>query len=758
MSNVDINVTVGANKGTSDYKTIILKSNHSFAQQVTLPNVKYIVKYNYDLGGTNFTMPYDCILEFDGGVITNGTIKCRNTRLIGNLDKNIDNIAVFSGTYKDYTNDNLYDKEYDSEAYSGLGRKIIGKNVVNGKNILTQAMLADKNTLYIIQYDYNLNGATITIPANCVLYFEGGKITNGSIVFSNTLLLGNYLFENIITMTGSVQNDFLDAEYINFTTDEREIFYLLKLYVKHLKFKKSHIYDISSPQISQSTAYWLVLKGEELNNRELDFNGSTIYFPVSNKTLIQYELMHLNNLKIKNLNFEGGSTNYSSFFHIYNGASNFAVEQCSFKNTGVTIYILSPNYEYSSYNVNINASFEGEGTNTAIPCQCVRMSAVDNFKLDINVKNYNLNRIIGLDGCSNGIINLNASEIKANSGAILIQEYAQTDEDANNVFLHCRNILINSFFNGYIFGHIFQFGHYVSTDDASVAVFANRNEDVHVDNIKLNIFARDVYGTPYWIIFPNTGRQIGTNGKHMNVRFWFDIDANIDIITSKSPGGSLVSLESPITPVDADDDINFTEMCLNLNIYGNIQYAGNPYISITNLDKHSLCRIAIKSVTRFDFYTGTLENSNPVFVFDRCENFRGLLASGKYYGTLKFNSTNPFFFDNQYLPNVKQVSVNDLELDTGNIYSSDFTRYCYRVCASASLTYDISNTYNKCAINDEYTILLKNITGLNRPFVVNDGSTEILSTYLIAGASVILKIGKINGVKYFYLLGQTATS
>lgn len=188
MSNVDINVTVGANKGTSDYKTIILKSNHSFAQQVTLPNVKYVVKYNYNLGGANFTMPYDCILEFDGGVITNGTINCRNTRLIGNLDKNIDNIAVFSGTYNDYTNDTLYDKEYDSEAYSGLGRKILGKNIVNGKNVLTQAMLADASTIYIIQYDYDLDGANITIPNNCILKFDGGSLNNGKIVGQRTII------------------------------------------------------------------------------------------------------------------------------------------------------------------------------------------------------------------------------------------------------------------------------------------------------------------------------------------------------------------------------------------------------------------------------------------------------------------------------------------------------------------------------------------------------------------------------------------
>lgn len=230
MSNVDINVTVGANKGTSDYKTIVLKSNHSFAQQVTLPNVKYVVKYNYDLDGANFTMPYDCILEFDGGVITNGTINCRNTRLTGNLDKSIDNIAVFSGTYEDYTNDNLYDKKYAIEAYSGLGRKILGKNIVNGKNVLTQAMLADENTIYIIRYDYDLNGASITIPNNSVLKFEGGSINNGGIVGDNTRISAhNVAIFKEIEISGTWIVPKIYSSWIYDVTAENNIFNLSAL-------------------------------------------------------------------------------------------------------------------------------------------------------------------------------------------------------------------------------------------------------------------------------------------------------------------------------------------------------------------------------------------------------------------------------------------------------------------------------------------------------------------------------------------------
>lgn len=83
------------------------------------------------------------------------------------------------------------DKTYNEADYSGLGRIYLRKNVINVEdpvtgnivkmNYLTQSMISKENTIYIIQYDYCLNGATINLPANSVLQFEGGSISNGTI-------------------------------------------------------------------------------------------------------------------------------------------------------------------------------------------------------------------------------------------------------------------------------------------------------------------------------------------------------------------------------------------------------------------------------------------------------------------------------------------------------------------------------------------------------------------------------------------------
>ena len=56
--------------------------------------------------------------------------------------------------------------------------KILKPNIVDGKNILTQAMINSRNTKYVIKYDYELED-DITIPKNCILEFDGGSI-NGA--------------------------------------------------------------------------------------------------------------------------------------------------------------------------------------------------------------------------------------------------------------------------------------------------------------------------------------------------------------------------------------------------------------------------------------------------------------------------------------------------------------------------------------------------------------------------------------------------
>lgn len=108
------------------------------------------------------------------------------------------------------------DKTYNEADYSGLGRVYLRKNIVNIEdpvtgnvvkmNYLTQSMISKENTIYIIQYDYSLNGQTIIIPDNCVLKFKGGSLKNGDVTGNNTNIessSNNIIFKNNINIKGT---------------------------------------------------------------------------------------------------------------------------------------------------------------------------------------------------------------------------------------------------------------------------------------------------------------------------------------------------------------------------------------------------------------------------------------------------------------------------------------------------------------------------------------------------------------------------
>lgn len=77
------------------------------------------------------------------------------------------------------------DRAYNLETHIGMGYKILRRNIIDGKNILTQEMVNQPHTIYMIQYDYDLDGTTIKIPEGCILDFQGGSIVNGKVFSDN---------------------------------------------------------------------------------------------------------------------------------------------------------------------------------------------------------------------------------------------------------------------------------------------------------------------------------------------------------------------------------------------------------------------------------------------------------------------------------------------------------------------------------------------------------------------------------------------
>lgn len=76
-------------------------------------------------------------------------------------------------------------RQYNSLTPNGLGFKIL-----RGDSTFAQ-QVTDANTIYEIRYDFDLDGGSVTLPANCILYFNGGKVVNGTINGNNTIIFAN---------------------------------------------------------------------------------------------------------------------------------------------------------------------------------------------------------------------------------------------------------------------------------------------------------------------------------------------------------------------------------------------------------------------------------------------------------------------------------------------------------------------------------------------------------------------------------------
>lgn len=102
-------------------------------------------------------------------------------------------------------------KEYNSADNTGLGRVILRKK--DGSNIITQDDFNRANTIYEIQYDYDLADTTINIPDNCTLDFQGGSIKSGTINLNKCYLNGLVNFNKDIIFSSTVKNTMIYPEW-----------------------------------------------------------------------------------------------------------------------------------------------------------------------------------------------------------------------------------------------------------------------------------------------------------------------------------------------------------------------------------------------------------------------------------------------------------------------------------------------------------------------------------------------------------------
>lgn len=201
---------------------------------------------------------------------------------------------------------------YNSTNPNGMGRVVLKKNDNFKKVVEAQTK---GNTIFVIKYNFSLNDDEVTIPENCILEFNGGSISNGTIIVSdfyieagNVRIFKNIKFHNPHREHYAIKNKHISALWFgivndNGITDQTDLFTVAlkaaiscnaELYFPSGRYKGSFeiIYGKTFPTLKQAgtdiVCYYkqlkyrlsnqdrlldLVIKGAGINNTIFLSNG-----------------------------------------------------------------------------------------------------------------------------------------------------------------------------------------------------------------------------------------------------------------------------------------------------------------------------------------------------------------------------------------------------------------------------------------------------------------------------------------------------
>lgn len=125
------------------------------------------------------------------------------------------------------------------------------KNIIVPETADLSKVLVEENSIYVIQYDFDLHKKTVNIGKNSVLVFWGGSISNGTICGNNTEIdAGKHrIFGNGIQIEGTWN---VEEAYIEWFNSTSYINTILK-YFGTLKLL-SRSYDVSEPIFMQANS------------------------------------------------------------------------------------------------------------------------------------------------------------------------------------------------------------------------------------------------------------------------------------------------------------------------------------------------------------------------------------------------------------------------------------------------------------------------------------------------------------------------
>lgn len=165
----------------------------NFSDAVTLSGTTAATRRIY-FGDTSHYLELDSTgFHFSHGVYSDSFISAGGVSQSGGsgapIEINTDDFAEVDGVLQ----------PADRTTSNGMGYIILRKDMSFASQI------TKTNTIYEVRYSFNLSGASVTIPSNCVLKFVGGMLVNGTVTGTNTKIDAPFvrIFSDNISLAGT---------------------------------------------------------------------------------------------------------------------------------------------------------------------------------------------------------------------------------------------------------------------------------------------------------------------------------------------------------------------------------------------------------------------------------------------------------------------------------------------------------------------------------------------------------------------------
>lgn len=255
--NVNVNVRGAAHIAPCTYKTVVLKQNITKQNLNVLTqamldeygkNTKFVIKWDYVLNSGAITIPEGCLLEFDGGSISNGTLTGQNTGIQAELVKIFGIDVTLDGTWS-FTN--IY-----PEWFGALGDGEHDDTVAIQKAVYTGALDGIRLKDVVFSRMYYLISNTIIVPR-----FSHIVGANHAKRF-NFDVNNPYIYINQNKPIIKIKNESGDS-------------YVSRVCIENLSFGRTSYYTDIAIDLSDSDITGLVIKNVLVNNVKFGLYSQT---------------------------------------------------------------------------------------------------------------------------------------------------------------------------------------------------------------------------------------------------------------------------------------------------------------------------------------------------------------------------------------------------------------------------------------------------------------------------------------------------